>query len=135
MSGGTAPEADVDGSGTAGAEDIGSSGEDAAGGPNRKRAAMPQGAFPSGPIHLKAAATGTKAQKAKGKEEHNQGTEANMAPARGFKQTDERKNSTRKHLATRNNDEFQYGTTPVRGVNIGGWLVCEGFRSEGFGLY
>jgi len=85
--------------------------------PYDKRAAMPQGKWKSTtkPVHLKAAAAAPIApRKEVTGESHDD--KALAGPARGF---------ARKDHHARSIGGFDYGKEPVRGVNIGGWLVRE----------
>lgn len=89
--------------------------------PYDKRAAMPQGKWKSTtkPVNLKAAVPAAPpiAPRMEFREESH-GDKALTGPSRGF---------ARKAHEARSLGGFDYGKEPVRGVNIGSWLVRECF--------
>lgn len=97
--------------------------------PYDKRAAMPQGKFKSTktkPVHLKAAAVMPRNEFHVHDNKDDGGGrmgETMLGAQRGYKRatTDGVEHSKE----SRNLGGFEYGKEPVRGVNIGGWLVRE----------
>lgn len=87
--------------------------------PYDKRAAMPQGKWKSTtkPVHLKAAAVAAPKNKFERGEEADSNKVMLNGATRGY--------ARHQQHGARALDSFDYGKEPVRGVNIGGWLVCE----------
>lgn len=85
--------------------------------PYDKRAAMPQGKWKSTtkPVHLKAAAAAPEKEFDGGEKANSNKIMLNGA-TRGY--------ARHQQHEARALDSFEYGKEPVRGVNIGGWLVC-----------
>lgn len=95
--------------------------------PPDKRAAMPQGPFKAHPVHLRAGEHAPPPSVGKKFDAKNdKGKAAGAAGMRGFKRSDGGGEGDASHLKTRDMPGgFDYGNVPVRGVNLGGWLVCE----------
>lgn len=100
--------------------------------PADKRAAMPQGSFKAHPVHLRAGQHSPRSASSDG--DHKQFDESDDkgraaaagAGTRGFKRVDEGSKVKAGHLKSRDViGGFDYGVEPVRGVNLGGWLVCK----------
>lgn len=104
--------------------------------PPDKRAAMPQGSFKSSPVHLRAFRANSQMRSAppaaakQFNQEDGNGKIA-YAPSRGFKHDDAQQGGGEierrdvHDMSARGIDGFEYGKDPIRGVNIGGWLVRE----------
>lgn len=100
--------------------------------PPDKRAAMPQGSLKANPVHLRAGEHSPRTVSSGGDqkqfdEDDDKGRAAAAgAGIRGFKRVDEGSKVKAGHLKSRDViGGFDYGVGPVRGVNLGGWLVCK----------